>query len=268
MQNKLLRCLFSIFFYLTINGNALGSSFSLLNQLQYNPNERDQGKCGDCWVWAGTGVMEIALDVQKGIKDRLSVQYLNSCKTDQFACCGGNAVKFAEWYNVQHLAIPWSNTNAAFQDGNTPCANGSSTMSCGDISTISNYPITTIATENITTQGVGQSTAIANIKSVLNQNKAIYMSFRLPNSNDWGQFRTFFYTSTEDVIWNPDSSCGHTYDSNNGGGGHAVLLVGYNDDDPNPNNHYWIVLNSWGIANGQRPNGLFRLAMNINLKPA
>jgi hypothetical protein len=41
------------------------------------------------------------------------------------------------------------------------------------------------------------------------------------------------------------------------------VIVGYNDDDANPNNHYWIVLNSWG-TNNNRPNGLFRLRMNVN----
>ena len=39
------------------------------------------------------------------------------------------------------------------------------------------------------------------------------------------------------------------------------MCVGYNDDDPN--NSYWIMLNSWGTEAG-RPNGLFRLDMDMN----
>ena len=265
MKNKVFFSIFGFVFYLIINGNALGGSLSLLNHLQYTPDERNQWKCGNCWVWASTGVMEIALDVQKGIKNRLSIQFLNSCKTDEFACCGGWAAQFADWYKNEGFAIPWSNANAAFEDDGTSCLNGSSTISCDNISTIPNYPITSITAEQITTRGVGQSTAIANIKNVLNQNKAIYVSFRLPNNDDWTQFRYFWdgAGAAEDHIWNPDFSCGHAYISGEGFG-HAVLLVGYNDDDPNPSNHYWILLNSWGIANGQRPNGLFRMAMNIN----
>ncbi|NLL90705.1 MAG: hypothetical protein GX226_06385, partial [Dehalococcoidales bacterium] len=38
------------------------------------------------------------------------------------------------------------------------------------------------------------------------------------------------------------------------------LCVGYDDSDPDPANHYWIMLNSWGVTDG-RPNGLFRVSM-------
>ncbi|NTV77346.1 MAG: hypothetical protein HGA68_05020, partial [Methanothrix sp.] len=34
---------------------APSASFSLLDQLEYHPAERDQGMCGNCWAWAGTG---------------------------------------------------------------------------------------------------------------------------------------------------------------------------------------------------------------------
>jgi hypothetical protein len=43
-----------------------------------------------------------------------------------------------------------------------------------------------------------------------------------------------------------------------------VVIVGYNDDDADANNHYWIVLNSWGTSGGDRPNGLFRMKMRMN----
>ena len=45
-------------------------------------------------------------------------------------------------------------------------------------------------------------------------------------------------------------------------GGHGVLCVGYNDDDPE--NRYWIMLNSWGVSGGGRPNGIFRMDMDMN----
>jgi hypothetical protein len=66
----------------------LGTSMNLLDHIKYTPSERNQARCGDCWVWAGTGTMEIALDVQNGIKDRLSAQFAQSCKTDEYTCCG------------------------------------------------------------------------------------------------------------------------------------------------------------------------------------
>jgi hypothetical protein len=35
----------------------LKGSHSLLSHLQYIPAERNQGSCGNCWAWAGTGVI-------------------------------------------------------------------------------------------------------------------------------------------------------------------------------------------------------------------
>ncbi|MBM3176211.1 MAG: C1 family peptidase, partial [Chloroflexi bacterium] len=238
-------------------------SLSLLSHLQYTPSERNQGSCGNCWAWAGTGVMEIALSVQRSIKDRLSIQYLNSNFNGgsgvDWACCGGWLSDIASFYSSTGKAIPWSNTNASWQDGSRGC--GSSTSVPGaNISTTPYYPITSIATQTITTHGVTQNTAIANIKNVLNQNKAVWFAYFLPTTADWSNFSTFWSTQSESTIWDPDFSCGHAWDA--GGAGHAVLCVGYNDDDPN--NRYWIMVNSWGTAGGNRLNGIFRLAMDMN----
>jgi hypothetical protein len=241
-----------------------GGSLSLLNYLQYTPSQRNQGSCGNCWAWAGTGVMEIALDFQKGIKDRLSIQYLNSNYNGgsgpDWACCGGDLDDMANFYAGKGKTIPWSNTNANYQDGGRACGSSTS-VPAASIGTSFYYPISTIATQTITTQGIDQATAIANIENVLNQNKAVWFAFWLPTTADWNNFRTFWNTQAETAIWNPDFSCGHTWDA--GGGGHAVLCVGYNDSDADPANHYWLMLNSWGTTSS-RPNGLFRLAMNMN----
>ena len=264
MQNKLLWAVLGTLFCLTINGNALAGSVNLLNYLEYEPSERDQGSCGNCWVWAGTGVMEIAHSVRNGVKDRLSVQFLNSCKSDQYACCTGNLQMFSGWYGSKGLSVPWSNTNGEYQDAYTSysCPNGSSTRSCIDISTDPNYRITSITPTTISTRGVGQSTAISNIKNVLNQNKAIFMAFYLPDESAWAFFKGSWYNLNETAIWPPDSYCGSQWIDGEGGG-HAVLVVGYNDDHPDPFQHYWTVVNSWGITSG-RPTGIFHMKMRIN----
>ena len=112
---------------------------------------------------------------------------------------------------------------------------------------------------SIPTFGVGKTQAILNIKNVLNQGKAVWFAFFMPTSSDWSTFGSFWSGQSESAVWDPTYSCGKTWAS--GGGGHAVLCVGYDDTDPN--NRYWIMLNSWG-APSLRPNGLFRMSMEMN----
>jgi C1A family cysteine protease len=238
---------------------ASGTSFSMLDYLSYNPHERSQGKCGNCWEWTSTGIMEIALDYKNGIKNRLSVQYLNS-NMENDACCGGSIYKAAEFYENSKKAIPWENNNAQWQDQSSDC--GSSVIPVSYISTSKNYPIDSINLEKIITQGVGKETAIEKIKAVLHSGKAIYFSFRLPNDDEWRKFEDDFWMGqSENTVWKPDLVCGIDYDEKNGGGAHAVLCIGYDDTDPN--NRYWIMLNSWGAPPG-RPNGLFYVDMDMN----
>lgn len=241
----------------------LKGSLSLLSHLKYTPSERNQGSCGNCWAWAGTGVMAIALDVEEDIFDRLSVQYINSCGGTglSYACCGGWLSDVADYYTSAGQAIPWSNTNASWQDVTKECYNGSSDVSCYSISTSPNYSIGSIEEQAIETQGVGQAQAIANIKNVLNQGKAVWFGYFLATGDDWTNFLNFWNNEGEEVTWNPDFSCGHTWIEGEGGG-HAVLCVGYNDNDPD--NSYWIMVNSWGTAGGDRENGIFRLDMDMD----
>lgn len=249
--------------YIDLDLEPPTGQFSLLNHLNYVPSERDQGSCGNCWVWAGTGVLEVALDVQTGIFDRLSIQYFNSKYNggtgENWACCGGWLEYLANFYSNEGFAIPWSNTNAAWADGGQTCEDGTS-VPWATISTEPNYTITDCTFNSIETQDVGQETAIANIKNVLAQNRAVWFAFFLPTGGDWNQFFSFWGEQPETAIWNPDYSCGHYWDEN--GGGHAVLCVGYNDDDPE--NSYWIMVNSWGTASGNRANGIFHLDMNLD----
>ncbi len=239
------------------------ASRSLLSHLNYVPVERDQGSCGNCWVWAGTGILEVTLDVDEGIYDRLSVQYFNSKYNggtgSNWAGNGGWLPDFAEFYDNEGFAIPWSNTNAFYADGHQTGAEGTS-VPWQTISTEPNYAIAHCTSESIATHGVGQSAAVNNIKEVIDQGRAVWFGYFLATEADWSQFFNFWDYQSENAIWNPDFSCGSTW--NSGGGGHAVLCVGYNDEDPN--NAYWIMVNSWGTAYGGRPNGIFRLDMDMN----
>jgi hypothetical protein len=248
-----------------------GQSVSLLPHIDYVATARNQGSCGNCWAWAGTGVIEIAHDVENGVSDRLSVQYLNSHFNDggnagSYACCGGNAHEFANFYDAENFAVPWSNTRANWQDGGTSCAGGAgrTTVAANTIGDTPRYCVDSIDDQKIITQGVGQATAVANIKAVLDNNRGIYLSMCLPDGTAWGDFDpTFWGNGQATDIYDLDKFDGWTYDQTKGGGCHAVLVVGYDDIDPNPDNHYWLVLNSWGTT-ANRPDGTFRARMNMN----
>jgi hypothetical protein len=246
-----------------LGATAYASSIDLSSHLSWNASnmsQRNQGCCGNCWVWSGTGVMEVALDVQTGAKDRLSEQFVNSCKTGLDACSGGWLDSLVSFYAGKGYAIPWSNSGASWQESlvSWPTCTGSR-PACSAISTSPRYSISSVSLATIATQGVSNSEAINNIKNVLNQNKAVWFGFFMPTGADWDAFDASFWANQpESSVWTPNI-CGQTWDVR--GGGHAVLCVGYSDTDPN--NRYWIMLNSWG-TNSNRPNGLFRVSMDLN----
>ena len=216
------------------------------------------------WVWGCTGVVEIAHKIQNGVFDRLSIQYLNSNFNggtgSGWAGCGGNPSRYANFYSSTGKFIPWSDTNAQYQDGSNWACPSTSTVSASSISTNPNYPISSIQDLSISTHAVGQSTAIANIKNILNQNKGIAFSFFLPNSAAWNDFFTY---------WDSGSSTPYDISKFNGQGigtgfgGHLVLCVGYDDASDS-----WIMLNSWGTAGGLRPDGTFKVKMSMNYNVA
>jgi hypothetical protein len=243
-------------------------SLSLLPDLPYVPKERGQGKCSDCWVWSSTGAIEIEHTIKSGIRDRLSIQYLN----DNFGsgpdgvdsgCCGGSVGKFVDWYSNKTAnpdamkLIPWSNTNASFAPGqscNSPLFAGI------PVSTSPAYRMSSLSAATVSTFGVDKSTAVNNIKSALNNNLPVLYAFNYDHT-DMKTFQQWWRTEPETAIWDPAP-----FDGDGGGAAHVTLLVGY-DDRTDPKNPYWLVVNSWG-APPNRPNGTFRLSMNMNYNAA
>jgi hypothetical protein len=172
-------------------------SVDLLPHIVYNASDRDQGNCGDCWQWAGTGVMEVALDVQHIARDRLSVQLLNSCYTGRACCDGGWLFDVADFYSSEGFAIPWANANASFSSGSASC----DSSPCGNIAQTPCYAISNISMVAIPTWNVGQTQAIANIKSALSQGKAVFFAFYLANDDDWSAFFGFWNNQPETTLW-------------------------------------------------------------------
>jgi hypothetical protein len=163
-----------------------------------------------------------------------------------------------KFYNSKKVVVPWSNTNAQWQDGRVTCGTESS-VSAESISINPHYDLTSVQAVTIPTWGVEKEEAIANIKNVLGQGKGIWFGFFLPNQTAWTKFFDFWGNQPECTIWQPDN-CTGAYNFNEGGG-HAALCVGYNDTDPKK--RYWIMLNSWGVTKA-RPDGLFMVSMDMN----
>jgi len=228
-------------------------STNLYPLLSCVPSDRDQGNCGDCWAWGCTGTMEIALNVQNGIRDRLSVQFLNSCDPFMNPCGGGGFSDFCRFYNHEGFAIPWSNSGAAYcgGGGNPTC------IACSNIFTNPRYPLTNLSYYAIST-GSDEAASVANIKAALNQGKGLYFFFYLPTTAAWNDFDNFYFRQGQNVVWT-NFYCGVTSDS--GSGGHVVLCLGYYDDGTA--NRYWIMLNSWGPTS-QRQTNTFYVGMNMD----
>lgn len=244
-------------------------SFSHLDTFSYIPSEWDQTggmdeHCGNCWVWADTGALQLDLAYQKNFTDRLSVQYFTSSYhngTGIWACCGGSPVWFADFYNTTKKAVPWSNTNASFVDSRSMCEKGESTaMNASNIEIIPYYPLDQVSALMISTNAqyeerpITNETAINAIKSALQSGKAVIFVYTPDN---WTPMMNFWNDQTEEDIFTPHLTQGTLYND----GGHVMLILGYNDSDQE--NQYWIILNSWGSSEN-RPHAIFRMNMDID----
>jgi PKD repeat protein len=235
---------------------------SLLPLLDYVPAERDQGQSGTCWVWAGTGALELGHAAGYGVKDRLSVQWFdsnyNGGSGPDWAGMGGTLSDFVGFYDERRMAVPWSNTNASFADG---YAVERALVPASLIGETPNYTLTAVEERRVQTRGVGRAQAIANVGAQLDQGRPVFVGLTFPNRDAVSDFLSVWYSGNESAVWDPSPYDGAPWDSANGAA-HAVLCVGYDTtDSANP---YWLLLNSMGTANGLRPSGTFRMAMDLD----
>ncbi len=142
-------------------------------------------------------------------------------------------------------------------------------MPPGYIFTDTHYYIKSLEAEKIKVmQARDREEAINMIKKVLKGHNAIYLAMYL-DTPQWDRFIKFWKHDprVEDEVWKDVEMPANPKDAT----GHAVVCIGFDDTDPN--NRYWIILNSWGqgdekISGGTighyRPNGIFRLTMDLD----
>ncbi|KAF5086220.1 hypothetical protein DSECCO2_61510 [anaerobic digester metagenome] len=249
--------------------NIPAGSFSHLEMFNYTPSEWDQTggideHCGNCWVFADTGALQLDMAYHQNMTEQLSVQYFTSSYhngTGIWACCGGSPIWFADFYNTTKKAIPVTNTNASFIDSKSICDKGESTaINASYISTTPYYPIEQISAEMISTNSkyegrvIKNETAINSIKAALHSEKAVLIVY---TPDDWSKMMNYWKNQTSEEIFVPDSTPGATHND----GGHVMLILGYNDTDPKM--RYWQILNSWG-GPYNHPEGIFKLSMDLD----
>jgi hypothetical protein len=250
-----------------------GEHFDLFHRLGWNTSnmaEREQGSCGNCYVWATTGLIEVAVNSQRLSRDRLSIKFLNSfsgtgdpcsCTSSTCACGGGHPDTVRTFYASKGFAVPWSNTNAAFSSAD---AYGC----CADSSSIGTEPRYTFAAlgavTTVPTSDIASDEAKLNMMTVLKQGKAIVFGITWADKEVREKnFQNWWHTHPYTDLWTAvDADCGVDHTD---GGSHDMLVIGYDTTDPDPARHYWIVLNSWGVTpTGIRPSGTFHMPMNMN----
>jgi hypothetical protein len=242
----------------------------------------DQGNCGNCWVWAGTGTLAQTLYKSTGTATPLSVQFFNSNymngninmqKPHEWACTGGFPYTFADIYNTGlnqsypggPFAVPWNNVNASYKDGSLqePMNYNQTSFPKNLITTTPNIGLERIEAQRILAEPYSnQTAAVENITRSLVDGKVIYYVMAYPDQSGWGQFNPGFWANQPDsAIWNMDTYNQTYWNSSDGeGGAHHMILIGYNKTDSNKANQYWIIQNSWG-TDGNRPKGQYKLKM-------
>jgi hypothetical protein len=237
-----------------------------------------QGKCGSCWVWAGTGALAQSLFVYTGTSTPLSIQFFNSNYMDgnilmqkphDWACTGGFASTFSDIYTTgvnQSYAgvpfvVPWSNVNASYKDSDVDGNNAQTTLPKNLITNTPNFGLSRVEDLRVLEKPYSnQTAAVDNITLALVDKKVIFYTMQLPNKSAWDQFQDFWDNKPDD-IWAMDQYNQSFFNDSAGeGSGHAMILMGYNKTDSDLAKQYWIIQNSWGNSTN-RPTGQYKLKM-------
>lgn len=190
---------------------------------------KDQGRCGSCWAFTLTGVIEGAVAIQNDFLQSLSPQEFVSCNTRNYGCDGGSLVYGMAYPIVDHTEGISSFVEYPYSDGD-----GKTTEKC--LSDVEPSVAVTEASyvvdfyDNLTAEQRLQKMK----QAVAQQPVAIVLRSGCP-----------LFTSYKRGILTDDTGC----ECNDPlCADHAVLLVGYDDTSTPPS---FKIKNSWGDRWGE-----------------
>jgi predicted secreted protein len=186
---------------------------------------KDQGACGSCWAFGTVGPLESKIKLLDGFQEDLSEQYLVSCNTDNWGCCGG------DWAHDYHLSkIPPSESETgAVMEAAFPY--GSALIDCAD----PEVPCSGPYTHPYKIDGwayVGPEDGVpsgADIKQAIYDHGPVSVAICVGSA----------FAGYTGGVFQTNETCDEVVN-------HGVVLVGWNGT-----HGAWILRNSWGATWGE-----------------
>ncbi|KAJ5076057.1 cathepsin l [Anaeramoeba ignava] len=191
------------------NIKNIGGGFNWVDHGAVTP-VKDQGKCGSCWAFSTTGMIEGCTVAYGGSLISLSEQEIVDCDSGSYGCNGGWPYQAMQW--VTEVGGLCSEQDYPYVGVDQSCQNSS----CQPVSTLTDHR---------------QFSSEGQMEYQLQTNGPISVSIDA-SGDGFKQYSSGVYTGDDCTKTKLD---------------HAVLVVGYNVDT-HPS--YWIVKNSWGTSWG------------------
>lgn len=194
---------------------------------------KDQGRCGGCWAFVTTGVMEAVIRINDGLTRNLSEQHLISCNTRNWGCNGG-WYAFSYYLENAPVALGSFGTGAVYAN---EFAYQAADLACN--------PPYQHHEQLVTWHYVSQAEQRSRPDNPARLKEAIATYGPVASTvcvgNAFTQYRGGIFTTDE------RASCGDRQIN------HGVVIVGWDDAAG-----VWIVRNSWGTQWGEA--GYMRIA--------
>lgn len=189
---------------------------------------KDQGQCGSCWDFSGTGICEIAYNkagIGGGAKAFVLSELYTLCCYKNGGCEGDDNTTVLDWAKIRGLPLEKDY--------------GAYTPQCGACKWKPSMPLFTISDWGFASTRNVNTPTVPEIKAAIMQYGAVGCG-----------------VAADDAFQN------YTYGVFKGSGAneidHDIILIGWDDDTGS-----WILRNSWGVGWGE--NGYMRIEYGVNM---